>query len=263
MPLYARTELYFESQNSDGSVEVITANEGTRVLRPVIQTGTPENYWRVGQYGVALQPSTAAGVISFTSSSATDATTTYVTITGYLNGNLVREKKATNGTSSVSTTQTFDTIERVVKTADDGVSWVGVVTVTDAASNKLAEIPTWITSPSYQWVQFDPIPDADISYILTAQAYKPDLVNDEDWPEFDDQYHDLLTMGAASEVLSAFGKGEMARTYEGMYRDRLKEFRSYVDPSPGLIQTAADVQSGSGVVPRRPWIAGVHRGLSN
>jgi hypothetical protein len=220
-------------------------------------------YWRVGQYGVALQPSTRARAVNFVSSSTSDATTTYVTITGYLNGIMVREKNATNGTTAVTTTQTFDSIERVVKTADDGVSWVGAVTLKDVSSNILAEIPTWVTSPSYQWVQFDPIPDEDISYILTAQAYKPDLVNDEDWPEFDDQFHDLLTMGAAAEVLGVFGKPEMGRTYAGMYKERFGEYRSYVDPSPNLIQTAADVQSSAGgQAPRPPWIAGVHRGIA-
>ena len=265
MPLYARTELYFDSQQDSGPVEVVTASEGSRLYRPTIDTGTPEIYWRVGQYGVEKQPSTTGGAISFVSSSASDDTTTHITVIGYLNGNLVREKKATDGTSTVTTTQTFDEIERVIKTADGGVSWVGVVTIKDASSNTLAEIPTWVRSPSYQWVQFEPIPDSDTSYILTAQSAKPDLLNDEDWPEFDELFHDLLTNGACAEVLPAFGKPSYAQMYSAMYENRIKEFQSYVDPLPSLVQESANVQSNSisgGRGSRGPWVAGVHRGLA-
>ena len=105
---------------------------------------------------------------------------------------------------------------------------------------------------------------SDISYILTAQAYKPDLVKDEDWPDFDENFHDLLTQGACAEVLPAFGKPEFARTFEAMYERRIKEFKSYLNPSPGLVTVASDVQSGaSGNSPRAPWIRGVHRGLAS
>ena len=85
---------------------------------------------------------------------------------------MVREKNDMNGTTSVTTTQTFSSVERIVKTYDDGVSsYSGTVTVKDSSANTIAVIPTWVDSPSYLWIEFYPIPDSAITYTVRAVSY--------------------------------------------------------------------------------------------
>jgi len=100
-----------------------------------------------------------------------------------------------------------------------------------------------------------------MSYKLWAYAYKPELVRNEDWPEIDDYFHNLILWGAGQEVLPSFGKNDVARSFENMYAQRIREYRSSVDMNPGLTQTFSDVQMGAtGRI--GPWIPGVDFGLA-
>lgn len=263
LPLYAKADVNFDDPTNTRPLINITQTDFHKSYPGNTDRGSPEYYYHAGKFGVQAQPSSAATTISFVSSSASDNSTYKLTVVGLLNGNLVREKNDMNGVTSVTTTQTYDSIERIVKTRNDGVAaWTGNVTVTDSGSNTLSVIPSWVASPTYQWVGFFPIPDADITYTLSAMAYKPDLVHDEDWPEFDDDFHDLLDYGGAEEVLPAFGKPDYAKSFGNMFTERMREYRSWIDPKPNLVQQFADVQLGPVNLPRHPWIRGVHSGLA-
>ena len=262
LPLYAKTDLNFNDQENDRSLVVMTQTDYLNGNPGIPDVGTAERYFRVGRFGVQKQPASAGGAITVVSTSTSDITNYFLTVVGYLNGNLVREKLTMNGTTDVDSTQTFDSIERVVKSQGDGLSWSGNTTVSDSDGNELALIPVWVDSPTYQWVQFDPIPEADITYKLSSMSYRPDLVNNEDWPEIDEDFHDLLTYGACMECLPTFGKGAYAVMFRGLFDQRLKEYSSWLDPSPNLVQVFADVQSGINYTPRFPWIKGVHYGLA-
>lgn len=263
MPLYVKYDVNFEDPETGLPLKLMTKSEYDRKYPGVSQnTGEPKRYYHVGKFGVQTQPASQAGTVGVVSSSASDSQSTYVTVIGFLDGLLVRDKVTMTGTTKANTTQTYDTLERIVKTSNGGVSWVGNVTVTDSNSNTIALIPHWVQSPDYLWVEFYPITDTSRQYVLRAQAFKPDMVNDDDWPEFDVDFHYLLDWGAFAQIGGVFGKPDEMLKYSGMYNNGLKSYQSLVDPQPQLVQTFEDVQMGVGSLPKHPWISGVHHGLA-
>ena len=263
LPLHVRSQLNFEDPSNAVPLIQSTRTEYLKEYPVDMDTGDPTHYIPLGNYGVQKQISTGGSTISAVSDSTSDGSTKYVSIFGFdANKTLITEKLTLNGTTAVVSSNTFyPPVERVVKHADEGVKFVGNITIADSSSNVLSRIPTWVTSPTYQWVEFLPIPEKDIMYTLTAMSFKPDLINDFDWPEFDDQYHDLLDFGAAQEVLPSLGKPDLGIELGDLFEQRFKEFKTQVDPRPDLIQTFADTTMGD-LMPNRPWIAGVDRGLA-
>lgn len=261
LPLYVQTDLNFDDDTNDWSLEEMSARVFDKQLPGTDESGQPTHYYKLGKKGVQTQPA-SAGVISAVSDSASDSSSTYVTIIGYTSSDvLIREKLTLNGTSAVSTTDSFATIERIVKTADEGISFVGNITITDASANTLAVIPSWVGSPTYVWVELWPEPNAVYTYTLRAMAYKPDLVNDDDWPDFDENFHDLLLYGPGAEVLPSFGQENLSVQYAQLFNQRWREYKRMVDPAPNLVQTFADVSMGR-YMPIEPYIKGVHYGLA-
>tara|TARA_R100000315_G_scaffold62430_1_gene43958 strand:+ start:3305 stop:4306 length:1002 start_codon:yes stop_codon:yes gene_type:complete len=269
LPLYVKSILNIEDSSNTKSVEEITSTDYDNLYPGNTDTGDPDWYYSLGKFGTQKLQAVAGG-IKLSSSSSSDGSVTgearYVTVVGtdYSTGGLIREKSTMNGTSTVTTTQAFSSVERIVKSYDDGVSsFSGSVTVKDSSDNTIALIPTWVDSPSYLWIEFYPIPDSVITYTVRAMAFKPDLVFDEDWPEIDEDFHNLLVYGACAEILPAFGKAGYASMMKSMYDDKLSSFQSLVDPRPNLVLQASDVHAGSANLPRHPWIKGVHRSLAD
>tara|TARA_R110002110_G_scaffold148832_2_gene339991 strand:+ start:1593 stop:2888 length:1296 start_codon:yes stop_codon:yes gene_type:complete len=261
LPLYARTDLNIDDPNNDRSVDEITSRSFDKSFPGNTDTGDPFNYYNLGKFGVQVQPTTDSA-ITIVSSSTSDVTNFHVTITGFdTSGVFIREKLALNGTSNVTSTLSFSTIERVVKSAKTGFSFSGNITVKDSNSATLSIVPIWVNSPEYVWIEFYPTPDTSRRYILRASAWKPDLVNDEDWPDIDNYFHNLILYGAGIEVLPSFGKDETAVLFKQMYTERISEYRSGVKRDPNMTQTFADVQMGR-ILPRTPYIPGVHMGIA-
>jgi hypothetical protein len=260
LPLYVDTIKKVIEPTGQREIVEMTHGEYKNRLPGNVDTGDPEFYYAFGDYGVQLQPS-ASGTVGFTSDSALDTTTTYVTVSGYdANGVLDRETVTMTGTVKASTTKSFTTIERVVKSEDDGTSWIGNLTVTDAASNVLARIPSFVESPTYRWIEFYFKPGSVLTYTISCNAFKPALVDDTDWPEIDEKYHDLLLLGGSIICFPVFGKGDQVADIVLQFNDRLDEYKELVDPSPNLILHMTDVTMGT-ALPRRPWIPGVDRGI--
>jgi len=261
LPLYVQADLNFDDDTNDWSLSEMTASDYDKQLPGTDETGQPTHYYKLGKFGVQKQPA-SNGVINVVSDSALDTGTTYVTIIGFTSSDLlIREKLTLTGLTPVSTTNSFTSIEKIVKTADDGSSFVGNITVTDSTAVTLSVIPVWVGSPSYIWVELWPEPDAVYTYTLRAMSYKPNLVNDDDWPGFDENFHDLLLYGPGAEVLPSFGQENVAAQYAQLFNQRWREFKRMVDPSPNIIQTFADVSMGR-YMPIEPYIKGVHYGLA-
>jgi hypothetical protein len=262
LPLYVDTILNIEDGANDWDLTEMTHSEYKAILPGNSDTGTPEWYYPFGNFGVQVQPS-STGVLKFVSDSTSDTTTTYVTATGYNANNIwIQETVTMTGTTSVSTVKSFVTVERIVKSQNDGANWVGNLTVSDTSDNVLARIPVDVESPTYRWVEFYFKPSAALTYTIAANAFKPSLADDTDWPEFDEDYHDLLVIGAQIDTFAVFGKGDQLDGLKVEWRIRMKEYKSYIDPSPNLIQYMTDVSMGE-QLPNRPWVAGVHRGLAS
>jgi len=261
LPLYARTDLNIDDPNNDRSLVEITSREFDKSFPGSTATGDPFNYYNLGKFGVQYQPTTDS-TITVASSSTSDSANFFVTVTGFDGSDVfVREKLTVNGTSDVTGSVSFSRIERVVKTANTGYTFSGNITVKDSSSATLSVIPLWVDSPEYVWIEFYPTPDVARRYVLRASAWKPDLVKDEDWPDIDDYFHNLILYGAGVEVLPSFGKDDTAMLFKQMYTERISEYRSGVKRDSNLTQTFADVQMGR-MLPRTPYIPGVHLGVA-
>ena len=258
---YARTDINFEDSVNYRSINEITSRQYQTSYPGQTDTGDPFNYYNLGNFGVKVQP-TGDGVITVVSDSTSDATTTFVTITGFSPADLlVREKLTLNGTTAVTGGQSFKSIERVVKSTTGVVVFAGNITITDVNSTTLSVIPVWVDSPEYVWVEFYPTPDTARRYTFSAAAFKPDLLKDEDWPDVNTYFQDLILWGAGQIVLPSFGKDQTALMFKSLYDERIKEYLSGVKKDPNMTQTFADVQMGR-MLPRAPYIPGVHLGTA-
>lgn len=268
MPLYVRKVFNIEDPTNDRFVWSTTARAFDRSLPGDDASGTPTQSFPLGARGVQTLPATD-GVLTLVSDSANDSGTSYkVRVTGFNTaGVLVSELVTMNGTTEVATANSYDStlgVERVTKQPAAGLAFMGNVTVTDDDDNTLAVIPVWWDSPDYEWVQFYPIPDAVVSYNVRCAMRKPPLVNDSDWPEFDQEYHDLLIWGASQDLLPTLGKGTTADRHRLTFRDRMKDFLGTSRYDSNAIWVFSNVQNAVGVQnrPHRPLIEGVDVGLA-
>ena len=244
MPLYVRQVLNIEDANNNRIVFEISPREFDVSYPGTSDTGDPTRAYPLGAYGVQKQRS-SSGTIQASSDSAADTGGHTLRVEGYVSGNLVTETLTVNGTSTVTSSNSYDAdgIERITKHVASGYSWAGNVTITDG-SNTLSKIPVWWESPTYQWFEFYPTPDTARTYTVRAISRKHDLVNDEDWPEVDEDFHNLLVWGAAADILPHVGKSSLADRMRRDYDDGLKRFRGIHQVRPNRIRTFADVKNG-------------------
>ena len=268
LPLYVRKVLNIEDPTNSRFVWETTARAFDRAYPGNTESGTPRMSYPLGVRGVQKYPA-SDGVISFRSDSAADTGANYkMRITGFSTaGVLITETVALAGTTDVDTVNQYDStlgIERITKNPATGVTIAGNITVTDTGDNTLAVIPVWWDSPDYQWIEFHPIPSAAVTYTLRVEMRKPPLVNDTDWPEFDQEFHDLLIWGVTQDLLPTLGKGGVGDRHRLTFRERIDEFKQEKDDRPNAIWVFSNVQSRGGIAnrPHRPLIDGVDIGLA-
>ena len=270
LPLYVKAVRNIEDTANRRQIYKMTSEKFDNLFAGRTETNDPRFYYPFGNRGVEKQPS-AVGTVTVESDVATDDGSRFVTLVGFdANGILRREKLTLNGTTLVASTVSFDPdrggIDRTVKSTSGSAEITGNVTIKDAAANVLSRIPTWVESPTYLWIEFDWIPSITRTYVIRARALKPDLVNDEDWPEFDENFHNLLTFIAGAQVLPALGKQALADRFN-VYAfgsdggsGLMHTFLSDGDPQEGDVFTMANVQMSSVRLPHRQRIIGVDFG---
>ena len=254
LPLYVKDILNIEESTNTRRLQPLTPSQYDERYVATTTSGDPTHYYNFGDFGVQRQPASAS-TLKFVSSSAND--TGKLRVTG-LNGSsvLVSELVTLTGTTNVTTSNSYATVHRIAKQGGTSTVLTGNVTVTDG-TNTLAIIPYWVDSPTYQWIEFYPIPDGIITYTIRALSYLPDLVNDEDWPEIDEDFHDLLLYGAGIEVLPSFGNADLAALFGQLFAKRLREYKGEVaKDQPNIIRVFHEVQLGS-LLPARPLIPGI------
>ena len=233
MPLNVRKIVLIEDTANKRVLFDVTQQQFIKDDPGPTSTGTPDRARPYGTYGVQKQPA-AAGVISFASSStADDGSNFIVVISGFdSDGHMVRQEITMDGTTNVDSTVSFTTIERIVKAPASGNVFSGTITVQDSGNNDLAVIPTWWESPDYEWVEFANIPDAAITYTISAEMRKPPLVEDEDWPELPEEYHDLIWRGIVNDLFPKIGMLQVARDMRKMLETRFDEFLAHHGEQP-------------------------------
>jgi hypothetical protein len=231
MPIYVADILNMEDATNDRPLDLFGPTRFDREHSGSTQTGEPQEAFYHGEYGVQKQPATA-GAITVESSSALDTGTSFqIIVNGMVGGVDLREVIDFSGTTPKSSTNSFDAeanaigIRRLTLRQSSQVVFSGFITVKDVSGNTLAVIPPyWGDSPSYQWWELWPEPTAVVSYIVRCLAHKPPLINDDDWPELPEEYHDLLIYGPQSILLAGKGKESAAIQAGRKYEDRKKQF---------------------------------------
>ena len=254
MPVYVEEIVNMEDAATKRQITLMSVEEKRELYPGSTLTGTPFQYYLAGRYGTQAHPGGAT--ITIVSNVTTD--TAQVRVTGFLNSILISELITLNGTSAVTSANTYDTIEAITKVVSSTTNMTGQITVVETgASATIAVIPHWIQSPSYQWIGLHYLPDAAITYTVSAEMYKPDMVYDFDWPGIEEKYHDIILLDALTEVLPVWGKPEEASWYERKYSRRMKEMRRGHDRQIGGDKTFQDVNTGQFNFPNKPLIKGV------
>ncbi len=256
LSLYVKRILNIEDATNVRSVTEMSAAEYDAMHPGTTVTGSPERYYPFGVFGVQTQPS-AASVVSITSDVPGDSGgSRYVRVSGYNSaGTLITERVTLTGTSAISTTSSFSSIEQVNKSNDSTSTITGNLTVA-AGSTTLAVIPVWAGAGNYLWIEFYPIPDSALSLTVRAIMRKLPLLYDEDWPQFDDDFHDLLVTGPGSELMPTVGKNSLAGKLNAQFDRNFERFKSAQGRRPNQIMTFQDVTTMA-VPDDRPRIKGV------
>tara|TARA_R110002051_G_C8732757_1_gene498087 strand:+ start:608 stop:1837 length:1230 start_codon:yes stop_codon:yes gene_type:complete len=124
----------------------------------------------------------------------------------------------------------------------------------------LASIPPFFgDSPSYKWFELWPTPNSARELTVRAIMQKPPLINDEDWPEIPEEYHDLLIYGTAGALLGTVGKPGVGDRMQSKFTDRMDKFAGRTANRRGVSRTFGNVTqivtsnnsgTGSGRFPR-------------
>lgn len=191
-----------------------------------VQTSNPDQYVDIGSKSVSALLSTADQV-QVVSSSASDTTPMLIRVTGEVSGMPVSENLVLTGTSSVNSTNTFDSgaelIITVGTTAGTLQDLAGVVTVREktTTSNVLAQIAPGERVPYYKWIRFSTTPASN----LTAQVwYKKKwmpLNNDNDAPIV--PCANELVEGIIADALWEDGQETAAQAQEAKFGNSVKE----------------------------------------
>ena len=255
LPTYIKRILNIEDGTNNRSLTELTPKEYNTRYPGTDNSGDPRAYHILGSYGVQTQPSSAT-TIQVVSSESGDDSGAFVRVQGFdASDRLIDEQLTLNGTSAVTSTNSFEKIETVVKSTTSGSTIDGYVTVSDG-STTFAVIPYWDNMSSHLWVRMYPNPDSALSLTVQGVMRKPPLVRDDDWPQFDPDYHHLLVSGPASELLAAVGKSGLANKMLRDYTFGLKDFKGTQSRRPNRFLTWGTV-SNANVLPDRPLIPNV------
>lgn len=236
----ARLHRIFETTNDRVLYEM--SPQDYRRLDPDPQMGTPEAFiWR-GRQAVAKQPADASE-LSVVSTSASDTNTAYVE--GVITGGDPRTASVTmTGTTEVSLSASILTWERVDKFYLSTAA-VGTVTLQEdintAPAKELARIPIGATSTDYWGLTLWPTPSAVITYTIDYDRTVTDLAQSTDVPVLDEDFHDLLLLGALMDEYQ-YMSDERWHMAHAEYTQRLGQLRYRI---------AATATGGSGRLTRR------------
>jgi len=184
----------------------------------------PTHYRMWGEDMVVQQPIEASAVAI--ASSDSDDTNVTVTIFGTVSGYPDYEEVTTNssnGTTSVSGSKSFSSIERVVKDA----SSEGRITVTANSGNvTVAVLPVGDTAEGilYRKIQLWPLPSSVLT--VNVQYYKDPyrLVNSNDVHELGQEFDEAIILLATAKLKYEANLKEGDK-FVGLYQDEIKNLK--------------------------------------
>jgi len=191
----------------------------------VTEKNTPTHYRMWGE-DMVIEQLRAASVITVVSSNANDTNigvTVFGTVSGYPDFEVVTTD-ASNGTTPVSGSKSFSSVERVVKNSTS----VGRITATANSTNTtVAVLPVGDTTAGilYRKVQFYPLPTR--AFDTNVQYYKDPyrLVNDGDVHELGQDFDEAIILLATSKVKGETEIKTGTQTFFSFWQDEVKSLR--------------------------------------
>jgi hypothetical protein len=185
----------------------------------------PLNY-RMWGMDSCLEQLKSASVITISSSSASDtsiAVTVFGVVSGYPDYEIITTN-ASNGTTTVSGSKTFTSVERIVKNQ----TTVGRITCTSNSANVtvgVLPVGATTTGPYYTKVQLYPLPN--IAFPVNCFYYKLpyQLVNDGDVSELGEEFSEAIILLATAKMNAEQNKKEDADFFK-LYQDEINNLKS-------------------------------------
>lgn len=187
-------------------------------------TNTPV-WWRMWQTSSVLDQPKQAGVLAVSSSASGDVSksiTIYGTVSGYPDFETV-STNSSNGTTSVSTTKSFSSVEKVVKDS----STTGRITVTaDSANTTVAVLAVGDTAGATEFkkVQIFPFPNRVFPINVLFYQEPVRMVNDTDFHIMGHEFDEAIILLATAKMNYSQSKKEGDK-YFALYTDEVKNLR--------------------------------------
>jgi hypothetical protein len=179
--------------------------------------------YRMWNQDMVLKQLTQPSVIRVVSSSSSD-TSKNITVFGIVSGYPDYEVITTNGsngTTAVSGTKSFSSVERISKAA----TTVGRITVdANSGNDVVAVIPVGLTTlgPLYPKVSLFPLPDG--VYPININYYKDPwaLVNDDDIHEMGQEFDEAIILLSVAKIQYQQSKLTDGDKFAALYMDEIK-----------------------------------------
>ena len=258
MPINVLRILNIDDGTANRSLKAISSREYDNAYPGHTTTGTPRRYYELFKRGVQFQRPSAGTMVVVSSSTADSGGDYKARIQGLDSNSIFQDEQVDlNGTTNVTTTQSFLEVRAVTITATSGNTVTGTVTVSDDGSTTtMARIPPSVKYAEHQWIEIYPIPTDARNLTVRCLERKPDLINSDDWPQTDDRFHELLILGS-NELLVATGKPDQAGRMRADFEDKLKLYKGTTQKRPNRVHTFANVQNSPMVPFDRPLIPGI------
>lgn len=196
------------------------------------ETGSPSMYrlWAIDGVSTKLA---AADTIDVVSSSSSDGSSFTAGVFGYISGRLTSETYTMNGSTAVAGSKSFDAREIFVSKSAKST---GNFTFTEnSGGTTLIVLGPEDTAPRMKVVTLYPIPSSAITMYLEYYKRMRELVNDVDVPEFDQQFHYIVKLGALAKTYQFLGKTEDYVATHGMYANSVRSMVAADKTEPDLI----------------------------
>lgn len=193
--------------------------------------------WGVDSCLEQLKSSSAITISSSSSSDTSISLTVFGIVSGYPDYEIIATN-GSNGTTTVTGTKTFSSIERIVKNQNT----IGRITCTANSANvTVAVLPVGntTTGPYYTKVQLYPLPN--IVFPINCFYYKLpyQLINDGDVPELGEEFSEAIILLSVAKLKAEQNMKEDA-DYFKFYQDEINNLKSTntdkIDWAPHLMR---------------------------
>lgn len=194
----------------------------------ISSSGIPTQY-SIIEDRIQNQP-TASSILTLVSTSTSD-TTQSILIRGISSSVEVYESVSINGTSSVTTTNSYT---RLISISKSAVSVGNITATANAGAVTVVAIPPVVTTPFFKKITFNYIPSDSITIALPYYIKPSVLVDDNDYPIID--VSDGIELGAIADTWRYKRQFAKASVFEGQFAQFLNDYIWDKENKPNQVQ---------------------------